>query len=115
VLVRSNGDQVWENVFDGGSWSGWMQRSGVLAAGSPQVDLWNGELDVYVLAIDGAVWKDTLGSVWGSFTSMGGNFDADPAALATSGSIDVFARSADGSTSDDLWNGSSWSGWIQVN
>jgi V8-like Glu-specific endopeptidase len=130
LFVRGTDGAVYRQHYDSTTnYTGWVglggtpapegARTGQVAAVSRR----SGQLDLFILGSDRAIWTKASsggwpGSPWPAGTdwhSLGGQlFDAPAAVSWGSSRIDIFARGGDARLWWQFWNGSSWSGWLAL-
>jgi hypothetical protein len=83
-------------------------------ASAPAIASWGpGRLDVFVRGLDNALWhRAHHHGEWGSWSSLGGNFEDDPAAVSwEAGRIDVFVLGVDNAIWHIAHQGGGWGSW----
>lgn len=117
VFARADDFNVWRNVWNGSSWSGWRDQlgPGVLTSGPASVSTPGGHLHVFARGRDENIWHTFFdGSPqWSSWRDDlgGGQLTSAPAAVVSGSDIHVFARGKDRAIWHTFWDGSAWSGW----
>lgn len=120
-VTGANGVLYADTLPSGASaWSGWS------SLGKPSIDLigvpavvedTSGVIHAFIRSADGDLYTDTYsGSAWSGFSSLGGVWPYDVAAVAGAGGyVHVYAT---GTTTnmyhDQAPNGGSWSGWANL-
>ncbi len=123
IFTRGTEDALWQNSYDGTSWSGWAARSsdGHLSS-SPTVASWgSNRLDVFARGssndLQHTAWDSSNCGGWCSFgwESLGGVLSTGPAAVSWGPNrIDIFAGAGgDDTLYQKFWDGAGggWSSW----
>jgi hypothetical protein len=100
VFLRGSDNELWATFYDNG-WTGQWQKIGGAMASSPAGAVTSsGTVYAFVRRSDNQIWyvKKTSGSTsWSSWTSLGGTFASEPAAVAVGSTVYVFGRVSSGS------------------
>lgn len=118
LIFRGTDNHVYDDVFNGTSWSGFSSLSGTVT-GNPSVLNYSaeGELDVYFNTNVNQIWKTTYnGSSWGSWTNMGSGYIGDPYIMQYGNDLEVYARGTNNQIYTRYWSygGQLWSGWASL-
>jgi hypothetical protein len=106
---------VWQTTLHGGSWAGWSSLGGGgTSAPAAVVRRGTATLDLAVRGTDNAIhmrtYQPDVG--WSGWGTLGENLGSGPSLESfDTGILDVWARAADGSLAQKLWNGTAWSDW----
>ena len=112
VVGRGDDTMVRYNRLTNGVWAGEAILPGVLAISDPKVVADSSGVHVFVRTVDQSiVYGRIVNGSWTGWSSLGGKFNSNLAAVATASGVFVFARSADSTLSVNRRVGSSWSGW----
>jgi GH25 family lysozyme M1 (1,4-beta-N-acetylmuramidase) len=103
VFVEGTDQQLYQDFWNGATWSGWLPLGGTLTS-SPTVASWAvGRLDVFVAGSDGAIWHRWYMGGWSSWESLGGEVATGTGPSAVSwgaGRLDLFVTGVD----HQLWH-----------
>lgn len=118
VIFAQGGDgALYYKYFDGGTIPGaWVSLGGLLRWEIKGVATSDGQVDVYVVGNDKAVWHRKWNrATWSGWESLGGvvNGDGVEALGWDNGIVDVYARSTDSRIWTRRFTGG-WSGWSQA-
>ncbi len=119
VYVRGTDGAVWERSFSSGTWHGWYEVGGQVAAGTgPGASGWSGREDVFIEGTDGAMHQTTWtsSSGWSSgWVNLGGHLTSSPGAVSrSSGIISVYVRGTDGAVWERPYSSEAWQGWYNL-
>ncbi|HWC31747.1 MAG TPA: hypothetical protein VG709_01300, partial [Actinomycetota bacterium] len=94
----------------------WTSLEGSLASAPAAVSWGDGEVEVFAIQDDGALWNRYWDlQSWHAWESLGGSFRGEPAASARDANrIDVLAIGTDGALRHRFWNGSQWVPWREI-
>jgi V8-like Glu-specific endopeptidase len=128
LFVRGTGGDVWRQHWDPTTnYTGWVplggasSKQGARTGDIAAVSRATGQIDLFILGSDQAIWTKASSGGWPGSTwpagadwySLGGLLLDAPAAVSWGASrIDVFGRGGDNKLYWQFWNGSAWSGWI---
>jgi hypothetical protein len=131
-VLAVGGDQaLWhiDSVQQGSSnWSQWQSLGGGPFTGTPLVTGGAIQLEVFIGAPDGSVWRNTQASVpagtgglgidpgWNGWTSLGGYFTGNIAAASGAGGVQIFGRGGDNALwyATESYTGGPVSGWASL-
>ena len=112
VFVRGSDNGLWQEHWNGTSWSNWVSLGGILTADPSAASSGPSRTDVFVRGTDNGLWQRTWnGTSWSNWTSLGGGLTTRPLAIWSGTQLDVFARGTDNGLWEITWNGTSWSNW----
>ena len=112
VFVRGSDNGLWQEHWNGTSWSGWASLGGILSSDPSAASSGPNRTDVFVRGTDNGLWQRTWsGTSWSNWASLGGGLTTRPAAIWSGTQLDVFARGTDNGLWEITWNGTSWSNW----
>lgn len=101
VFFRGADDALWSRIYKS-SWGNWQRlglngmAAGVGPASAPAAVAQGAAIDVYVRGSDDQLWTVRYnGSLWGSWSSLGGELNSAPAAVYL-GKTYLFAQTASG-------------------
>jgi hypothetical protein len=118
-------DQFWvdrgtlfHRAFDGQSWSRPESLAGSLASAAAVTAWGPGQMEVFAIFPDGAIWDRYWdGVAWHPWESLGGDLETGVTPAASSWGpdrLDVFAAGRDGTTWHRWWDGSRWVEWERL-
>jgi hypothetical protein len=116
VFGRGQDRHIWENVWNGSSWSGNKRiENGTFTSAPTAIAAPDGAIHLFAAGDDRNIWHAYLlnGGQWSGWTSEfgPGSFSSAPAAtIGADGTLFVFARGDDRYMWYNFWNGSAWSG-----
>lgn len=113
AFVRGAADnQLYVNMGNGTTWSGWGPAGGVMTSGPAAVSWGPNRIDVFIRSTDNALWHQYYnGSAWSGWETLGGVLAGDPAVCSwQAGRLDVFVRGGDNALWHRYYNGA-WSIW----
>lgn len=101
-------NRLYENVFDGSTWSGWNFLN-LITHASPSATVYGGRLFVFAVGTDNHLYdNDFDGTGW---NPMGGTMTIGPSAtVGCDGRLEVFAVGTNGGVFVDVLNANGWSG-----
>jgi hypothetical protein len=117
VFAPGGDKAMWEDIWNGTSWSGWRTLSGTFTSAAAASQLSSSTSLVFARGNDSAIWytsakTDGTASTW---TSLGGVLLGAPAAVnANDGNTYVFARGTDSKLYYRRYNGSTWTAWAAI-
>jgi hypothetical protein len=123
AIVRGTDARLYAKVFDGASWSGFMQLGPEQVEGDPvAVARGTDMVDVFVRDTDGRLHsKNFNGVAWSGYGLVGWAGTSTPKILGTPSvvvrgpsRIDVFARASDNTLYYITWDGWFWGAWSQL-
>ncbi|MGW8552589.1 right-handed parallel beta-helix repeat-containing protein [Streptomyces tubercidicus] len=120
VTVRGTDNQLWQQAFNGTSWSGFVALDGPNSGhftGAPAVTMIDGRTNYFVRGTDNQLWQRAWTSASGmtSWTALGGTLVDNPcAATDANGKITVYVRGTDNQLWQQAFNGTSWSGFTSL-
>jgi hypothetical protein len=118
VFGRGINNEIYDNVWNGGSWSGFQRIApGATFKGKPTAIVYGSVLALYARGTDNQMHNNVWnGTSWTGFTTVnpGATFDSDPVAIKFGNSLNLLARGVDGHIYDNVWNGGSWSGFTNT-
>ena len=113
VFIQGADRALWQNTWNGTTWSGWSSLGGVTTGGPGAVSWSSGRIDVFVRGQDNALWhRSSDGTTWSGWENLGGGLSYGPA-VASWGSdrLDIFIVGLDHQLWHKYWNGQSWGPW----
>jgi spore germination protein YaaH len=116
VFGRGQDNGLWQDTFNGSTWSGWTSLGGVITAEPAAVSWSSGRIDLFARGRDNALWHRFFdGTKWSGWESLGGGLSYGPAVASWgSGRLDIFIVGLDGALWHKYWGGSGWSGWEKL-
>jgi YVTN family beta-propeller protein len=119
VFVRGTDNAIWQVVWSGGRWSGWVSQGGTVVSDPAAVSWGPNRVDVFGVGSDGRLWQRVWdGRAWSNWVRP---FALPPAGIAPGsgpaassrapGQLDVLVRGADNGIWQIFWN-AGWSSWI---
>ena len=101
AFVRGSDGGLWQETWNGSTWSSWASLGGLLTA-APSAVSWGSNNGLWHRAWDG--------TSWGSWEPIGGVLTSGPAATAlATNRLDVFMRGTDNGLWHAWWDGTRWS------
>jgi Tol biopolymer transport system component len=116
LVIRGTDDGIYENRFDGVSWSGWTALPGATADIPGLASSGDSMLDLVVRGTDDGVYHNHFeGGTWSGWTALPGA-TADIPALAASGGgvLDLVVRGIDDGVYHNHYDGVAWAGWTAL-
>jgi Repeat of unknown function (DUF346)/Cysteine-rich secretory protein family len=113
VFVRGTDNALYQNTWNGTSWSNWTALGGTITA-APGAASWStNRIDVFVRGSDDGLYHRFFnGTTWSAWDSLGGTLTSGPAVASwAAGRLDVFVRGTDNGLWHKWWTGTTWSGW----
>ncbi len=100
VFARGQDGQLWQDTWSASSWHGWLPRGGVFTGGPGVTSTSPGQLQVYGIGQDNALWHETFHGAWSSWSSLAGQWSVDPTAISppSSGAVELFMIGTDAAT-----------------
>jgi hypothetical protein len=114
VFISGADNAMWQNTWNGSTWSGWSSQGGYLTADPGAVSWGTNRIDVFVRGADNQMWhKFGFGAgQWSGWEPLGGVLTSGPEVASWgSGRLDVFVRGTDNGLWHKYWDGSRWIGW----
>jgi hypothetical protein len=113
VFVRGANNAMFQNTWNGSSWTGFTSLGGVITSSPDAVSWGSNRIDVFARGQDNGLWHQSWnGSAWSGWQSLGGVITSDPDVASWGpGRLDIFARGQNNGIWHMSWNGSRWSGW----
>jgi hypothetical protein len=104
------------NTFNNNKWSGWSALGGSFNYSPVAVSRSPGNVSVYVVGSDYAVWKTTCAVGYESWIGLGGNTHHGTACCSMLPTReDVFITDySSGQVYQKYWNNGTWSGWVSL-
>jgi hypothetical protein len=112
AFVRGTDNGLYQNTWNGATWSGWSSLGGVLTSGPAAVSWSGNRIDAFVRGTDNQLYHRVWnGGRWHGWEALGGVLTSAPVAASWSaGRLDVFVRGTDNALYHKVWDGR-WSGW----
>lgn len=114
-------NELWDNLWDGKTWSGWQQRlspPGVQLTSAPAaMAQGGGYVDVFVRGADNSFYHlSRTPAGWAAWQSFGDRLFGQGPAVASWGTnvLEVFGVGLDNAVWRKLWNGQTWSDWSSM-
>lgn len=123
AIVRGTDARLYAKVFDGATWSGFVQLGPEQVEGDPVAVARPGDMvDVFVRGTDGRLYsKNFNGAGWSNYSLVGWAGGSTPMIIGTPSvvvrgpsRIDVFARGIDNTLYYITWDGWFWSSFSQL-
>src|SRR5262249_52779896 len=119
LFVRGTDDRIYLNAFSGVSWTGWSEvPGGGLTSSAPGgTATANRGMVLVVLGPDAHLFSNFLfQGFWRGWSEVpgGGVTFSSPAAYMFNGTLHLFARGTDDRIYDNLFDGVSSTGWLEV-
>jgi hypothetical protein len=113
VFARGVDGQIYTEYNGGSGWSGWASLGSHQMKGNPTVMFYGTSLNVFALDTNNVPYEDTWTSAngWTGWNSLGNYMASDPAAASFGGNLYLVFRGGDNHDYENVFNGTSWSGW----
>jgi hypothetical protein len=113
VFVRGSDNALYQNTWNGTTWSNWTSLGGTITS-SPRAVSWSANrIDAFIRGTDNGLYHRVFnGTTWSPWEGLGGTLTSAPAVASwASGRLDVFVRGSDKGLYHKSWDGAGWSGW----
>jgi surface antigen len=113
VFKVANDDQVYNQYWNGSSWSGWASLGGTMVS-NPAVIVNGSALNVFVRGVDNQIYTEyNGGSGWSGWASLGSHqMKGNPTVMFYGSSLNVFALDTNNVPYEDTWTSANgWTGW----
>ncbi len=115
VAGRGVDNKLWYDQWRNGAWAGPTVLDGIFLASDPVMIADADGVHLFVRSTDLAVWSGSLvAGVWSGWSSLGGQFNADLAATASSSGRFVFGRGTDFAIWYRQQTTGAWSDWASL-